>query len=202
MKSAAQRRVILLFVKYPEPGRVKTRIAATVGPEKAAGIYKALVAHVRSQLPADSEVVVCYDPPSFGEQVRAWLPGAAHYEPQVDGDLGARLRAAVDGAFAAGAARVVVIGSDCVELKPDLFAETWDALNHSEVVLGPTTDGGYYLVGLRRPWPAIFENIRWSTRHTLADTIAQAGTAPVHLLQRLNDVDTYEDWLASPCSSH
>ena len=105
MKSAAQRQVILLFVKYPEPGRVKTRIAATVGPEKAAGIYKALVAHVRSQLPADSEVVVCYDPPSFGEQVRAWLPGAAHYEPQVDGDLGARLRAAVDGAFAAGAAR-------------------------------------------------------------------------------------------------
>ena len=202
MQSAAQSRAILLFVKYPEPGRVKTRIAASVGPEKAAGIYKELVARVWSQLPADAEIVVCYDPSGRGDEVRAWLPGAARYEPQVAGDLGVRLRAAVDGAFAHGATQVAVIGSDCVELTADVFAETWEALKRSEVVLGPTTDGGYYLVALRSPVTAIFENIRWSTEHTLADTMAQAGSASVHLLQRLNDVDTYEDWLASPCSSH
>ncbi len=202
MQSAAQSRAILLFVKYPEPGRVKTRIAASVGPEKAAGIYKELVARVWSQLPANSEIVVCYDPPGRGDEVRAWLPGAARYESQVAGDLGARLRAAVEGAFAHGATQVAVIGSDCVELTSEVFAETWEALKLSEVVLGPTTDGGYYLVALRSPKTAIFENIRWSTEHTLADTMARAGSASVHLLQKLNDVDTYEDWLASPCSSH
>lgn len=201
MQSAAQRRAIVLFVKYPEPGRVKTRIAATVGAEKAALIYKKLVARVWSQLPADAEVVVCYDPPARGDDVRAWLPGAARYEPQVAGDLGVRLRAAVDGAFASGAERVAVIGSDCVELTARSFAETWDALKLSEVVLGPTIDGGYYLVALRRPMPAIFENIRWSTEHTLADTMVQARSVSVHLLRTLSDVDTYEDWLASPLFS-
>ena len=201
MQSAAQRRAILLFVKYPEPGRVKTRIAATVGPEKAALIYKKLVARVWSQLPAEVEVTVCYDPPERDEEVREWLPRAARYQPQVAGDLGARLRVAVDSAFAEGAARVAVIGSDSVELTPEVFAQTWDALDRSEVVLGPTHDGGYYLVALRRPMSAIFENVRWSTEHTLADTIAQAGAAPVHILPMLNDVDTYEDWLASPLFS-
>ena len=201
MQSAAQSRAILLFVKYPEPGRVKTRIAASVGPEKAAAIYKQLVARVWSQLPADAQIVVCYDPPGRGDEVRAWLPHAARYEPQVAGDLGTRLRAAVDGAFANGATQVAVIGSDCVELKPEIFAETWETLELSDIVLGPTSDGGYYLVALRSPMPAIFQNIRWSTEHTLADTMAQAGSASVHLLRNLNDVDTYEDWLASPVFS-
>ena len=187
---------ILLFVKYPQPGRVKTRIAATVGADAATAIYKELVARVWSQLPADAAITVCYDPAERGEEVRVWLPGAARYEAQAAGDLGARLRMAVGSAFANGAAKVAVIGSDCVDITPAIFAETWERLDHAEVVLGPTDDGGYYLIALRRPRPALFENIRWSTEHTLADTLAHAGAAPTHLLPRLRDVDTHEDWLA------
>ncbi len=187
---------ILLFVKYPQPGRVKTRIAATVGADAATAIYKELVARVWAQLPADAAITVCYDPAERGEEVRAWLPGAALYEAQAAGDLGVRLRVAVSSAFANGAAKVAVIGSDCVDITPAIFAETWQRLDHAEVVLGPTDDGGYYLIALRRPTPALFENIRWSTEHTLADTLAQAGAAPTHLLPKLRDVDTHEDWLA------
>ena len=165
---------ILLFVKYPQPGRVKTRIAATVGADAATAIYKELVARVWAQLPADAAITVCYDPAERGEEVRAWLPGAARYEAQAAGDLGVRLRVAVGSAF----------------------AKTWERLDHAELVLGPTDDGGYYLIAMRRPMPALFENIRWSTEHTLADTLAQAGAAPTHLLPRLRDVDTHEDWLA------
>ena len=187
---------ILLFVKYPQPGRVKTRIAATVGADAATAIYKELVARVWAQLPADAAITVCYDPAERGEEVRAWLPGAALYEAQAAGDLGVRLRVAVGSAFANGAAKVAVIGSDCVDITTAIFAETWQRLDHAEVVLGPTDDGGYYLIALRRPMPVLFENIRWSTEHTLADTLAQAGTAPTHLLPKLRDVDTHEDWLA------
>ena len=187
---------ILLFVKYPQPGRVKTRIAATVGADAATAIYKELVARVWAQLPADAAITVCYDPAERGEEVRAWLPGAALYEAQAAGDLGVRLRVAVGSAFANGAAKVAVIGSDCVDITPAIFAETWQRLDHADLVLGPTDDGGYYLIALRRPMPVLFENIRWSTEHTLADTLAQAGAAPTHLLPKLRDVDTHEDWLA------
>ena len=196
VRVAAMPNTILLFVKYPQPGRVKTRIAATVGADAATAIYKELVARVWAQLPADAAITVCYDPAERGEEVRAWLPGAARYEAQAAGDLGVRLRMAVGSAFANGEAKVAVIGSDCVDITPALFAETWQRLDHAEVVLGPTDDGGYYLIALRRPMPALFENIRWSTEHTLADTLAQTGAAPTHLLPKLRDVDTHEDWLA------
>jgi rSAM/selenodomain-associated transferase 1 len=177
---------------------VKTRIAATAGAERAAEIYRELVARVCAQLPLETPVIVYFDPPERRADIEAWLapklPQSSTFEPQVRGDLGARLQAAFASAFAAGWDHAAVIGSDCVEITPAIFSEAWDA---EDAAIGPTEDGGYYLLALRREQPALFENIRWSTSETLADTLAQAKAASIrmHQLPTLNDVDTESDWM-------
>src|SRR5687767_11287328 len=111
------RRAILVFVKYPELGRVKTRLAATVGPERATEIYRHLVAEVFARLPEDAEVIACFDPAERRGECEEWLAGrAAHFLPQTNGDLGVRLVKAFAEAFARGFARVAVIGTDCPEI--------------------------------------------------------------------------------------
>lgn len=194
------KRAILLFVKWPEPGRVKTRIAATVGPVRAAEIYRELVAAVCARLPVSVPVIVCFDPAENGADVRGWLgpmlPQAVQWTAQVPGDLGARLKAGFADAFAAGWEMVAVVGSDCVELSAAVFDEAWRALESADAAIGPTEDGGYYLLALRAENAGLFEKIRWSTRFALADTEARAAGAGLrlHRLATLRDVDTAEDW--------
>ena len=195
------RRAVLVFVKYPEPGRVKTRLAATVGAERAAEIYRKLVAEVFARLPGGVETVVCFDPAERREDFMGWLtplaPGRAlHFLPQHAGDLGVRLDHAFAETFALGFERVAAIGTDCIAMDSAIFEETWTSLDERDVALGPSKDGGYYLIGLRAPCPALFRDIEWSTPRVLASTLARAGDAgmSIHLLPRLSDVDTEEDW--------
>lgn len=198
------RRVILIFVKWPQAGRVKTRIAATTGAERAAEIYRELVTRVCAQLPRTTPVIVYFDPPKRRAEIEAWLapklPPSSTFEPQACGDLGIRLQAAFASAFDAGWEHVAVIGSDCVEITPAIFEKAW---GEDDAAIGPTEDGGYYLLSLRRAEPALFENIRWSTEHTLADTISRAVAAGVRLrrLPILRDVDTESDWLRATAGS-
>ena len=195
------RRAILLFVKYPEPGKVKTRLAATVGAAMAADIYRRLVAAVLAGLPAEDELIVVFDPPEKRAQVAAWLQGLlagrrADFVAQAAGDLGVRLERAFAEVFARGFGKVAVIGSDCIELTPAVFSETWEVLETRDAVLGPSTDGGYYLLALRQPCAALFNGIAWSTEAVRAQTLAQARAAGlgVHELAVLPDIDTEEDW--------
>jgi hypothetical protein len=190
----------MLFVKYPTPGAVKTRLAATVGPERAAAIYRTLAETVLQRLPADELVVVMCDPPEACGRIEAWLRGVAPdrrmgFDTQARGDLGVRLEQAFAVAFAAGFETVAAIGSDCVEITPAHFAETWQALATHDAVLGPAADGGYYLLALRAPQPALFRDIAWSTAAVCRETLARAAAAGlrVHLLPTLCDVDTEED---------
>ena len=195
------RRAILLFVKYPEPGRVKTRLAATVGAEVAARIYRRLVAAVIELLPDEEELVVAFDPPEQRAEIVAWLGAAlagrrAVFLPQAAGDLGARLEQAFAETFALGFENVAVIGSDCIELTPATFAATWQALGSHDAVLGPSTDGGYYLLALREPCAALFHGIAWSTETVRAETLARAHSAGLRVLElaELADIDTEADW--------
>lgn len=191
---------VLLFVKYPEPGKVKTRLAATVGAERAAEIYRQLAEEVLRRLPADLEVLAMFDPPERAAELAAWLrrpPGDAALEwiPQSPGDLGVRLRDAFAAGFARGFDALAAIGTDCVELGHVHFAAAWPALAQHDAVLGPAVDGGYYLLALRAPHPELFRDIAWSTdtvsRQTL-DRAAEAGLS-LHLLPELRDIDTEED---------
>ncbi len=193
---------VILFLKFPEPGRVKTRLAVSIGAEPAAQAYREMVAHVCRQLEPlpDLDIAVFYDPPEDRSRVLAWLrpllPRRFRLIPQAAGNLGDRLAAAFGLVFDQGSSRAIVIGTDCVEIRPETLGEALSRLDRAHCVIGPTADGGYYLLGLRRPAPALFENIAWSTEETLPQTLraAETGGLSVQQLSVRHDVDTAADW--------
>jgi rSAM/selenodomain-associated transferase 1 len=190
-------RVLLVFLKHPETGTVKTRLAPALGPETAAELYRALCEEVLDATvpgPGEYERLVFFAPPEAAEAVRAWLPGL-RLLPQVGEDLGARMSAAFDQAFEGGAERVAIVGTDSPALSRATVAEALDALDRADVVLGPAEDGGYYLLALRQPRPELFEGMPWSTPAVLGETLARAkrGALRVHQLGRRGDIDTPAD---------
>lgn len=190
---------IILMLKAPTTGTVKTRLAATVGAGRAMRIWRGLVERQLRALPAGFPVAVHFDPPGAGREMREWLsPMRADlpYTAQVAGDLGARLTAAIGTEFARGASGVFAIGGDCPGLDEGILREAQSALCTSDVVVGPATDGGYYLIGLRQPRADLFTGIAWSTPHVRAQTLAKIAAAGLTVweLARLDDVDDEESW--------
>jgi len=184
-------------VRAPELGRVKTRLAAEIGAEAALRVYRRLAEHAVAEARAagDAEVRIHVTPADAGDAVRRWLGGGAVYLPQAESDLGGRMMAAFDAAFAAGHGRVVIIGSDLPELSAGLLRDARSHLDHHPAVLGPARDGGYYLLGLRRMIPEIFHDIAWSTGEVFRATmerLAALGVIPA-LLPVLADVDVAAD---------
>ena len=157
-------RRLLVFLKYPTPGQVKTRLAEVVGAEAAATIYRACVELTLERLrPLASEAIICAEPASTCGSVRAWLGSAWHVHPQVGQTLGERLAYATSEAFEDGTRRVLCIGTDSPWLTPDDIDVAFAALEQAEVVLGPTEDGGYYLIGLSRQIPELFDGMAWGS---------------------------------------
>lgn len=190
---------VLVFVRAPEAGRVKTRLAAALGAEAALRVYRRLAEHAVAEaraLAPGVTVRVHHTPADAGEAVRAWLGAELDYLPQsADPDLGERMRAAFDAAFAAGFRRVVIIGSDLPELSADVLHHAFASLDAHDVVLGPARDGGYYLLGMRRMVGDVFAGVPWSTDRVLARTLEilrGMGIEPA-LLEALADVDEVED---------
>ncbi|MBI2899739.1 MAG: TIGR04282 family arsenosugar biosynthesis glycosyltransferase [Planctomycetes bacterium] len=185
---------LVLMTKSPEPGRVKTRLG--LSPEAAAGLQEAflrdLIARHRSQDAYD--LVVAVDPAGAREEFRARF--GVETIPQTGADLGERL-AAVCVRMLASRARGAIIGSDLPQLDVATVRKALDALDGCDVSLGPTRDGGYYLIALGRTWP-LFHGIPWSTPRVLATTLLRARSLGlrVHLLDPRRDVDTPEDLAA------
>jgi rSAM/selenodomain-associated transferase 1 len=191
--------VLLVFVRAPRPGSVKTRLAAALGDDGALAVYRRLAEHtvaVARELAGDGvEVRVHHTPADAGAEVRAWLGDGPRYLPQGEGSLGERMEEAFRRAFAGGARRVVIVGSDLPGLSSELLRRAFDALGEREAVVGPARDGGYYLLGLVRPVEWVFRGIRWSTPEVLPATLARlraAGAEPL-LLEALADVDEAGD---------
>jgi len=194
-------RALVVFVKHPTPGAVKTRLAAAIGPAAAAELYRALAERaLEATAPAAGEYerLVFFDPPGALEEMRAWLPGV-RLLAQSGGDLGARMRDATDRAFARGASRVAVVGTDVPGLSRDTVVAALAALDAADVVIGPAEDGGYYLLALREPRPELFAGMAWSGPLVAAETRARAAAAGlvVHEVGRRRDVDTVEDLRAA-----
>ncbi len=188
--------VTLVFVRAPEAGRVKTRLAASLGAEGALRVYRRLAEHtVREARALGGEVRVHFTPAHAGDEVRAWLGDGPRYLPQSAGDMGARMEAAFRAAFQDGADRVVIIGSDLPELSASLLRRAFDALESHRAVIGPARDGGYYLLGMRTTIEGLFDGIPWSTDEVLAQTLDRLGAAGIEpaLLDTLSDVDELED---------
>lgn len=193
-------RRIIVFTRYPVPGRTKTRLIPALGPEGAAKLHRKMtqqaVETVQAFVTGDAacSAEIRYAGGSETE-MRSWLGNDPILRPQGDGDLGRRMGNAARTAFAEGAARVVIIGTDCPRLGRRHLEEAFRSLETTDIVFGPARDGGYYLVGLGRPLPVIFHNVAWGTGRVLAESLSHARGAghSVHLLEELADVDRPED---------
>jgi uncharacterized protein len=190
---------IILMLKAPAAGTVKTRLAATVGEAEAVRIYRLLVEQQLSALPADWSVKVHFTPRESAAVMRDWLEplhAGLVFTPQADGDLGQRLSAAFAAEFNRGAHAVIAIGGDCPGLDQPILNAAATALHKYDAVLGPATDGGYYLLGLKQLRPVLFQEIDWSTAAVLAQTRAKLLAAALTWaeLPPLEDVDDEATW--------
>ncbi len=185
---------VLLFAKAPRLGRVKTRLAADLGDEAALRLYREIGARVAAGVGERYALTVWHDPPEARDEMRAWL-GEHPYLPQQGRDLGERLSHAFAWHFAKGDGPVIVIGADAPDVSGATVAEAERHLGASDVVIGPSVDGGYYLVGLRAPSPTVFEGIPWSTDRVFSVTVARCRACHlrVQVLAVLRDLDTAAD---------
>lgn len=199
---ADQRRRLILFARFPVAGKVKTRLIPALGAEGAAALHRRLVlrtlrtAHAVCQSQkVELEIRFAGDLENEIRHWQHWLGDGWLCRPQCAGDLGQRMAGAFADSFGEGSPATVVIGSDCPTLTPEILADVLDALKSKPVVFGPATDGGYYLIGLTRRIPELFQDIAWGTEKVLAQTrqILERTGQPFALLQPLDDLDRPED---------
>lgn len=186
------KKLILIFTRNPELGKVKTRLAKTVGSEKALEIYKFLLAHtqkVTKNLDCDKAVY-------YSVKVREndlWDASTYQKKNQFGEDLGFRMKNAFQDSFDAGYEKVLIVGSDLIDLSEEIIEEAFFQLASNDAVVGPAEDGGYYLLGMKFLHPNVFENKTWGTATVREDTLFDLKDKKVHLLQELNDIDVFED---------
>jgi rSAM/selenodomain-associated transferase 1 len=191
------RRSLGLFAKQPAPGRTKTRLAAATSAGFATRVAHALLAHALDRFAGvNAERYLVFDPPDGGPFFDSLAAGRYRLEPQTAGDLGRRLEAFFAARFAAGDQAVVAVGTDSPTMPVEWVTEAFGLLEDEDVALGPATDGGYYLIGLRRVLP-VFAGVAWGTAHVLGQTTALVKEAKcaLRLLPPWYDVDTLDDWL-------
>ncbi len=185
---------LAVFLKAPRLGTVKTRLAAEVGPRHALRLYRVMASRTLAMArEAGLDPTIWFTPADAGIEMRAWLGDEWDLRPQSSGDLGARL-AAAERAVDRGCGWMA-IGADCPRLDAALLRDAVTFVARDEIVLGPSEDGGYYLIGGRTPLPPVFTAIPWSTPAVLAETRARLTRAGVawRELPTLRDVDTAAD---------
>ena len=192
------RRLLIIFIKNPVKGNVKTRLAKTMGEEKALQIYKSLLNHTQEitvELPCTK--MVFYS--DFVDENDNWKNEDYKKHLQHGINLGERMLNAFNLGFNKNFREILIIGSDCFELNKDIISKAFDALATSQFVIGPAKDGGYYLLGMKKIYKVIFENKIWSTASVLADTIQdfEKNNASYFLLSKLTDIDEEKDLIES-----
>jgi rSAM/selenodomain-associated transferase 1 len=192
---------LIIFTRYPEPGKAKTRLIPVLGKEGAANLHRLMaqrtIANARSLQNYRPLSIAIHYTGSSHQLMQDWLGTNMIYHQQSEGDLGTRMSAAFQTSFNLGIDKVAIIGTDCPKLKPDIIAKAFDELSDRDVVLGPAKDGGYYLIGLRRTIPELLHGIQWGTSAVFSDTVAIAKKLDLSIavLPILTDIDRPEDLL-------
>lgn len=191
---------IVIFIKAPEPGKVKTRLCPPLSPEQAAQLYISLAQDTWNSANRVSgvEVLAAYEPGDTANNLH-WLAAGnpvSHFR-QKGRDLGERLIHAFETAFHKGARKVIVIGSDAPLLSREIMEQAFFDLDRNELILGPAKDGGYYLMGLKKPELDLFRDIPWSTDKVFEETMRRAEKLKLKtgLLPKLSDIDVFSDIL-------
>lgn len=191
-----QAKNLLIFTKYPAPGKVKTRLGRALGPEIAARLYRSMSEGIVKRLAFLQhhyfDTTIFYHPPDRASGFKAWLGTDLSYSPQQGSDLGERMYNAF---LATCPSQTVLIGSDCPEITEEIILRAFQALENYDTVIGPSTDGGYYLIGLCRPRAELFQNIDWGTSKVFHQTIKKMESLQLsyHILPTLRDIDVPED---------
>ena len=193
---------VIVFAKNPVPNQVKTRLIPTLSPEQAATLYTAFLTdwcEALSKL-VGVDLIVAYTPPEAESDLRALIGDDVIYTPQIGEDLGERLTSATQRAVAQGYTKILLVGSDSPTLPISYISEAFTQLDSRDIAIGPSIDGGYYLIGFSTPnikitVPFVFEDIAWSTANVFRQTLARIRSvkATVGLLPPWYDIDTAED---------
>ena len=182
-----------MFVKEPKLGFVKTRLAKTLGEEKTLEIYKHFVNDLINTLKTTKyEFKLCVYP---DKQLINETFGDFNNFIQEDGNLGVKMKKAFQSQFELGYEKIILIGSDTPHIPKDYFIKTFTMLNKKESVIGPSLDGGYYLIAFNKNTfkPSIFQNITWSSELVLKQTLQKVNKSTIYLLEQLNDIDNQKD---------
>ena len=190
---------LIIFTRYPIPGKVKTRLIPAVGEVEAAMLHRQMTEHTVRQARAWSieesdAITICFDGGDF-DRLQDWLGADLTYQSQSAGDLGIRMGKAIESACESGGNRVVLVGTDCPGLTVEIIGAAFDRLLTKDIVLGGAIDGGYYLIGMRCAYPELFTGIEWSTDRVLQQTIEIANRLNLSIgyVDTLGDVDRPED---------
>ena len=183
---------LLIFIRTPELGKVKTRLAKTIGNEKALAVYNDLLLHTMIETRTiECDKFVFYDATINNNDI--WSVEYYKKKIQSDGDLGQRMYDAFETLFKMGYQNCVIVGSDLLDLKASIIETAFEKLVTHDVAIGPAEDGGYYLLGLKRNNSLIFQNKNWGTETVFKATMKDLEDYRVSLLETLNDIDTFED---------
>ena len=182
---------LVVLARFPEAGRVKTRLAAAIGSEGAAVMYRAFLQDIRNRFDGDRSWILWWAFEPAESSFAAEIAGSNRVFPQPDGSLGTRMAGAIESLLARGYRNVALVGSDIPHLPLEAVDEAFVRLGRgADLVLGPAEDGGYYLIGARS-LPPVFSGITWGGRSVLDETIERARTAGIEpeLLPPLYDID-------------
>ncbi len=199
LRTGSSRERVIVFTRYPEAGKTKTRLIPRLGSDGAAALQRAMTEHAIQQvleLRKDRTISVEIRYQGGNEAlVTHWLGPDLLYREQRGEDLGGRMRSAFQEAFAQGAERVLLMGTDCPGITERIVEKGFQELARSDLVIGPAADGGYYLLGMKRLYPLLFSGISWGTNDVLDQTIEKARIQglSVTFVDRLEDVDRPED---------
>lgn len=196
------RKLLIVFVKNAELGKIKTRLAVTIGNDRALNVYKALLQHTLAiSRNLDCEKIVYYS--DFIPNSDQWKESGFHQALQSGSNLGERMHNAFDAAFKSRFDAVVIIGSDCYELDAATLTHALISLDTYDAVIGPAFDGGYYLLGMKNLLKTLFIGKNWSSSTVFAETaadLAEMGLTTLNLEAR-NDIDDEQDLLKSGLAS-
>jgi rSAM/selenodomain-associated transferase 1/rSAM/selenodomain-associated transferase 2 len=192
---------IILFMRYPETGKVKSRLAATIGPHEALKVFQKLVRRTLGMLfelkwfRPQVQLFLFFTPPDKKSFMEEMYPGPWEFIPQEGSHLGERMARAFDHVMARGCRRIVMIGSDIADMEMADLDEAFEALCRGQAVLGPAADGGFYLIGLSQTCPAAFESESWGTSEVFQRTyeILSCSGSLVHKLEERRDIDRADD---------
>jgi uncharacterized protein len=190
---------LIVFTRYPEAGKTKTRLIPVLGAEGAASLQRNMTESTLVQaeklLASRHLSIEMFFAGGDQELMKNWLGDRLIYRPQSTGDLGVKMQQAIAETFASSATKIVIIGTDCPKLTPAILDSAFASLTSHDLVLGKTEDGGYYLIGLSRPIPQLFIDIAWGTELVFQQTvnIAKELNLTVAYLPILYDLDRPED---------